>query len=320
MSLCISICVPDGIILAADSRTTYRNQLGASRIATESSTKIYKLGPHAAVTLAGLAFFPFDTFQKGVGRSIEEFRAKHDLGQMTIQAIAEALSAHLVEEYRQSLLSLMPLIMKQFEDKGNTEVKATVNGPAIDIVFKDTSGKKQAERPVNLDDITALVAGHDGDASAVWRIQASVGTVDQLRGLKNNIYGGDWIGQLDVVARIILGFDPRLKLLPTIASLNGVVLTQELLQLEYAISWSTMTLQDAADLATLFIETTKAVQRFSDGIIGQMGDIPGVGGAVDIALLLPKQGFIWAEKKKLRVGSSDIDLDGIAEKLEVLAG
>jgi len=41
-----------------------------------------------------------------------------------------------------------------------------------------------------------------------------------------------------------------------------------------------MTLQDAIDFCTLMIQTTSAIQRFSDGIIANPGDMPGVGGPV----------------------------------------
>jgi hypothetical protein len=55
--------------------------------------------------------------------------------------------------------------------------------------------------------------------------------------------------------------------------------------LQYAIQCGTMTLQDAIDFCTLMVQTTSAIQRFSDGIIANPGDMPGVGGPVDAAVI-----------------------------------
>ncbi|GAH74453.1 unnamed protein product, partial [marine sediment metagenome] len=46
-----------------------------------------------------------------------------------------------------------------------------------------------------------------------------------------------------------------------------------------------------------------AIQRFSDGIIANPGDIPGVGGPVDVAIITADQGFLWVSRKKLKIES-----------------
>ncbi len=79
--------------------------------------------------------------------------------------------------------------------------------------------------------------------------------------------------------------------------------------LQYAIQWGTMTLQDAIDFCTLMIQTTSAIQRFSDGIIANPGDMPGVGGPVDVAVITADQSFIWVSRKKLKIEGKEIDLD-----------
>ncbi len=70
-----------------------------------------------------------------------------------------------------------------------------------------------------------------------------------------------------------------------------------------------MTLQDAVDFCVLMIQTTSAIQRFSDGIIADPGDMPGVGGPVDAAVITPDKGFVWVARKKLSVGGNEINLD-----------
>jgi hypothetical protein len=58
-----------------------------------------------------------------------------------------------------------------------------------------------------------------------------------------------------------------------------------------------MTLQDAIDFATLMIQTTSAIQRFSDGINADPGDMPGVGGPINVAVITPDQGFVWGKRR-----------------------
>jgi hypothetical protein len=77
------------------------------------------------------------------------------------------------------------------------------------------------------------------------------------------------------------------------------IIGKQLRSLEYVIQWGTMTLQDAIDFCTLMIETTSAIQRFSDGIKANPGDLPGVGGPVEILTITPEEGFKWVRKKKI---------------------
>jgi len=43
--------------------------------------------------------------------------------------------------------------------------------------------------------------------------------------------------------------------------------------------------------------------------VADPGDMPGVGGPVDVAVITPDKGFVWINKKKLRVGDTEIDID-----------
>ena len=39
------------------------------------------------------------------------------------------------------------------------------------------------------------------------------------------------------------------------------------------------------------------------------GDMPGVGGPVDVAVITADQGFVWVSRKKLRIEGKEINLD-----------
>ena len=83
---------------------------------------------------------------------------------------------------------------------------------------------------------------------------------------------------------------------------------EQMAGLEYLIQWGTMTLQDAIDFSSIAIETTTAIQRFSDGIKGNPGDMPGVGGPIDVAIIHPEKGFIWLARKDLTLDGNVIEL------------
>ena len=115
------------------------------------------------------------------------------------------------------------------------------------------------------------------------------------------------------VSRIVLGYDGRIVNVPfvkdaIVTSGNDQISTQ-LQGLEYLIQWGTMTLQDAMDYCRLMIQTTSAIQRFSDGIRADPGDMPGVGGPIDIAVITPDKGFVWINKKKLKFDDTIVDLE-----------
>jgi len=44
-------------------------------------------------------------------------------------------------------------------------------------------------------------------------------------------------------------------------------------------------------------------------IIANPGDMPGVGGPVDVAVITADQGFVWVSRKKLKIEGKEIDLD-----------
>jgi len=58
MSLGINVTIPEGIVLAADSRQTYRNQKGMARVGSDSASKVFRIGSRMGLVIAGLAFLP----------------------------------------------------------------------------------------------------------------------------------------------------------------------------------------------------------------------------------------------------------------------
>src|SRR5438094_10580956 len=87
MTIVIGAASPDGIVLAADSRTTYVDG-DRHRIATDSAEKVFELFERFGVATYGWAFLGDQTI-KGV---MDEFVAAHpELGEQDLGACAEAL-------------------------------------------------------------------------------------------------------------------------------------------------------------------------------------------------------------------------------------
>ena len=320
MSLCINTTTPEGMVLAADSRQSYRNMKGMSRIGSDSASKIFQLGKKVGVVVAGLAFLPENGVLKNISRFIDEFQKVTDIRKLSIKQIGEKLQKFFEEKYKykDELKKLPNQIKADLERQGCEVIEIKKEKGMIRFKFKDPQ-KVEKEGVAGVEQLHFIVAGFNNDDShSVYKVCVP-GEIEMKRNSekRGKEYGASWIGQTDVLTRIVLGYDPRLGNLPmvqeAVKQLTPNVVQQQLRNLEYKIQWGTMTLQDGIDFSVLAIETTTAIQRFSDGVAGDPGDMPGVGGPVDVAVITPEKGFIWVAQKNLSVGSKEIDLQTIKD-------
>ena len=316
MSLVINTTTPEGIVLAADSRQSYRNMKGMARIGSENAIKIFEINRRIGVGITGLAFLPEGSVQKNVSQYIEEFRRDSKVKNMEVKDVARKLNHVFSQKYqwKEQLEQIKFNIQNDLKSKGCTMLQMEDEGPLLKFSFRTPQGtiENGIARP---DPIELLVAGYNQDGTHKVYSVTIPGPVQKLRdGKKPNMeYGSSWIGQGDVAARIVLGFDGRIQNIEfvkeAIQKRNEQEIQAQLRGLEYAIQWGTMSLQDAIDFATLMIQTTSAIQRFSDGINADPGDMPGVGGPINVAVITPNHGFVWVKKKKLHFEDSEVDLD-----------
>ena len=316
MSLGINTTTPEGIVLAADSRQSYRNRKGMSRIGSDSASKVFKIGDKMGVIVAGLAFLPENGVLKNISRFIEEFKKSIEEEKITVFEAAQKLKDFFEEkyQYKNQLKSLPAQIKADLERQGCNIIEIKEEKDHVKFKFKDPQGI-QKEGVAGVEQLQFIVAGYNEDGSHQVSMVYVPGNIESKRdsAKKGQEYGASWIGQIDVVSRIVLGFDGRIGNLPVMQKAASEIGAQEvqkqLRSLEYVIQWGTMTLQDGIDFSTLAIGTTTAIQRFSDGISGDPGDIPGVGGPVDVAVITPEKGFVWIAKKNLKVGDKEVDLE-----------
>jgi hypothetical protein len=316
MSLGINTTTPEGIVLAADSRQSYRNRKGMSRIGSDSASKVYKINDKTGLIVTGLAFLPENGVLKNISRFVEEFKKTIEKKEYSIIEISEKLQNFFEGKYQyKPQLKQLPIQIKtDLERQGCKVVEIKEENNHIKFKFTDPTGL-QKEGVAGIEQLQFIIAGYNEDGSHQVVIVYIPGNIEVKRdsAKKGQEYGASWIGQIDVVSRIVLGFDGRIGNLPIIQKATSEIgmqgVHQQLGSLEYVIQWGTMTLQDGIDFSTLAIGTTTAIQRFSDGIAGDPGDIPGVGGPIDVAVITPDKGFVWISKKNLRVGNMEVNLE-----------
>uniref|UniRef100_A0A7V3N460 Uncharacterized protein n=1 Tax=candidate division CPR3 bacterium TaxID=2268181 RepID=A0A7V3N460_UNCC3 len=316
MTLAIKVTTAEGMVLAADSRQSYRNRKGMARIGSDNASKLFQVNRRVGVATAGLAFLSEDGVPKNISKFIEEFKRETDVEKLDVKDVAEKLHYLFDKKYnwREQLEKLPEKVKIDFQRQGCEVLEVQKEQYIVKFRFKDPQGNLK-DGVSGVDMINVLVAGCNKDGSHGVYICYIPGEIQKIRDSKEKgkEYGASWIGQIDVVSRIVLGFDGRIRNIKfineAIQKLGQEEVNKQLRNLEYVIQWGMMTLQDAIDFCTLIIQTTSAIQRFSDGIAADPGDIPGVGGPVDVAVITPDRGFVWVSKKKLKVEENEIDLD-----------
>jgi len=319
MSLIIGMTTPEGIILAGDSRQTYKSKAGVVRIGSDSATKIYPISKYIGVAVAGSAFLEDfndpESPPRSIGSYIEGFANTEGKKSNDVGDIAKKLNTYLINIYNPEaqLERARKNARKRIEEEvGGKIISEEPNEDKDRILIHFTTRDGQPAKAVaGVQKIHVMVAGYDHPKDQQPQLNLYMvnipGKISHVRGAhKQELYGSNWEGQKDVIQRIIKGFAPELEDLSTInaqikSDNNKNKMTEDLKKLEYIINWGTMNLFDAVRFATLMIETTSAIQKFSDGTVLNPGGIPGVGGDVDIAVIDPIKGFMWHKAKQLEL-------------------
>ncbi|HII08732.1 MAG TPA: hypothetical protein HA355_03975 [Methanosphaera sp.] len=301
MTLIINIVTPEGIIMASDSRQSERNIKEFTRISTNSANKLFSLNDRVIVGTAGLAFFADNTgIRKNVSEYIESFKKDNKLDLLTVEEIATKLQEYINKHYpweKQLDISAQQLEIEA-KQNGDKILSLERRDDSIDFKIKQPSGRIR-EGHLNIEPVNLLVSGYNSDGTTQTYEINSPG--EKILKRENNEFGCTWIGQGDVVSRLILGYDSKLFKVPIIKAMGKKAdddLRTQIRGLEYFIQWSLITLQDAVDLAVFLIKSTSVMQRFADGISMDVGDIQGVGGPIDVALIT-KDGIKWINKKEI---------------------
>lgn len=310
MSLAIIVTTNEGNVIAADSMETYRNAIGDVRMGSETRMKLFQLNEHVGAVACGISFLENKNIQQHIG----QFKSEYDLGSMEIADIVDKLYDFFSDIYSKYLSNYAEGQKKRLEEKGCKDIKYRFELECVILEYKDEKGQKQEQK--NFQSILEfLVAGHDKNKNnMVYKI--TIPDPKEKNGvvlkLSKEQSGATWIGQTDVLIRIIRGWSPEIKRLSGIQEMPGPKKEELLHQIddqEYVVNWGTMTLQDAVEFSELAIHITEYIQKITDGTWSLPGSSPGVGGAIDIAVVAPGKGFQWLKKKTIHVNGNELDLD-----------
>lgn len=266
MTICISIKVPDGLVLAADSMSSYTvlNPATQGWDVVQSYSYAHKVVQIGNAQMGVLVWGQSSLQRRSMQNLIEEFSGGH-LAQNTqpaVEATANALAGFMKQIYEQD--------------------------------YPDPQ-----KRPI----LGFLVGGYDDSSpfARQWGFEfpTTASPVEVLPNVSNQPqFGVQWFGQNDALIRLYYGFDARLiQALKDKgfdpAAVDNFFSTQNLfaLKIPYEIIFDGMPLQDAIDLAAYLIHIVKGRFRF---VVG-----PKVcGGPVDIAVT-KRNSFDWIRHKKL---------------------
>jgi hypothetical protein len=270
MSLCIGVVTPEGLVVAGESRQTQVIN-GINRVASDNAVKVFELSKSVLVATAGWAFMQPTgaTMQKNIASLMEELKPAIP-PDATVQQIAAIVHTRFNEIYQQHTTQLP--------------------GTAV------AAGESALE---------FIVAGYDPGTTNGSLFSVSIPSENPpgVPNRTNNQPGPWWIGQVDVVARLINGYDPRIFTLNLAQAAGGVAggAAAQLAGLLYAVFYNTMTIQDAIDFAISLIQVTINIQKFTAGIATQLGGVAGVGGPIDVAVIRPGGDVTWIARKELHV-------------------
>lgn len=140
-----------------------------------------------------------------------------------------------------------------------------------------------------------IIGGYDdsgvGHVKQVWPLGGEVQDI-----CRTTDPGGIWNGEIDVMIRLIKGWD---SLRIDTADWQQSQL-EVLAQAEYLSNFNWFALQDAIDWTLYVARTTIDTQRFTNGTLGTPGAIPTCGGEVEVATITPGDGVRWVRRTDLR--------------------
>jgi hypothetical protein len=266
VTICISIKVPDGLVLAADSMSSYTvlNPATQEWDVVQSYSYANKLIQFGSASIGTLAWGIGSLQRRSIQNLIDQFSREHvpPDGQPTVKGIAGALATSIHKGYEQ-----------EFPD------------------------------PQKRPGVGFLVGGYDQSSpfAQQWGFEfPSTPTPQELlpHVANNPAFGVQWFGMADAVMRLMNGFDVRLMQALKDKGFDGAKVdeffsVQNLfaLKIPYQVIFDGMPLQDAIDYAAYLVHVVKGRFRF---VVG-----PKVcGGPVDIAVIKPNS-FEWIRRKTL---------------------
>jgi hypothetical protein len=266
MTVCVAVCVHDGIVFAADSATSLVGTDSAGKLIVE---RVYKHGNKVFNLDKRL---PIVAMTSGLG------------------AIGNAPIHSLAKDFRRELKG-----EGKYKIDPDTYGLADVVDKARDFLFEDKY--KAAPAIVGDHALQVWIGGYsaNSDVHELYRITIENGACGPpeilCSGGKCDLF---WGGQPDAINRLVIGWDDSLvQSLKAVGvsdadmpGLLGVIKPRTAAQMLHP----GMPMRDAIELSDFLVETTKGFVRFLPGA-------DTVGGDTDIAVVTRHERFKWIKRK-----------------------
>lgn len=263
MTVAIAVVSADGVVVAADSRTTFQiGENAPTRVLSDYSHKVFQAGGNA-ITTYGWAFL----LDRNIAGHMAEFAQQDGVNDLSTDELANRLATF-------------------FGDRFNRHI---------------AEGRDAAPGPDQIA-LGMLVGGYVDGRGKTFEVLFPGAQVQPRNDSVDNP-GAAWRGQTDVISRLIKGVDMNaLSVSAEADGKIGHVkeLTQTFAGIEYLIPFQAMNLQDAVDFAIFLIRTTIDAQRLTYGILRSPGSWPGVGGPIEIATVTATDGFHWVQRTQVQ--------------------
>lgn len=313
MSLCLTLITANGIVLAGDSRLTYSdpNNENNNKIGSDHTYKVFKLNDFCGLTSVGSSSFEYEGKIRSIKWIIDDFKAKNDIKDKPIKEVVNQINSFFSKIVNSELEHRKKSIKQNLENNGCTDVQfeKIPNLKIFKTYYNNSEGIRQKGEMIGVQ-LQFQISGYNNKSSEFYRLNFILDKYQLDHQIDSyNLY---WSGQDEYVSRIILGYDTsqfdNLSFFKNLNQSQKDNIKYQLSGMACKIEFHLMPLQDAIELAKLLIETTSAIQKFSDGTFGGRV-IHGVGGAVDVAVITPFEGFHWIAKKKLNLYGKEIELE-----------
>lgn len=287
MTICVSVKVSEGLVLAADSTAAIQGALQDA--AGASTVGILKTYDHVR-KLSHIKDYPIGTLTWGTAL----------VGARSVES--------LVKEYEYSLPSLEEENEKIKERRKRAGVKTderyqySVQDIALGLLNhvkhfyeKEFAGQPPDRQPL----LGILVSGYSAGQffPDQWLIELPASAT--LKPVRPDIngkpdFGANWFGLTDAIVRLHWGRDDQaLDILAKHFSVPPEEIRQLLDRLQYPVFFGGMPLQDAIDYAVYVVNVVIGRFRF---VVGA----PLCGGEIDVAVITPNA-FTWVQRKSWKV-------------------
>jgi hypothetical protein len=283
MTICVSVKVSEGLVLAADSTAVVQGMMKRADGPTQSG--ILKTYGHAR-KLSHVKDYPIGTLSWGIGL----------IGSRSVES--------LIKEYEYSLVSLREEEEKLKERRMRTEAKIderpeySVQKIAMGL-REHICGFYHAEFAGLSDDkqppLGILVSGYSSGQFFPEQWLIDLPRSAELTRVRPDVenrpdFGANWYGLTDAIVRLHWGRDDQVMGILAKRFQVSVEEIQELLSgLQYPVLFDGMPLQDAIDYAIYLVNVAIGRFRF---VVGA----PLCGGEIDVAAITPDT-FTWIQRK-----------------------